>query len=96
MQIVKQVLYHDFSTLNSITHQEQCFCCVTPYYVWSDAVHAVRTQPSLFHVIWHGIILQFCVAKLLEVGSCVFPNHTYDKFMEEPIGQNSDTKRCCF
>lgn len=63
MQILKQVLYHDFSTLNTITCQEQCFCCVTPYYTVSDAVHAIRTQPILLHVIWHVLIFAILCGK---------------------------------
>lgn len=82
MQIIKQVLYHDFSTLNAITHQERYFCCVTVYYAVSDAVHEVRPQPRLFHIIWHVLILQACVVKLLELGSCKFPNPTYDDVIE--------------
>lgn len=80
MQIIKQVLYHDFSTLNAITHQEQYSCWVTRYYVVSDAVHEVRPQPRLFHIMWHGLILQPCMVKRLEPGK--FPNPTFDKFRE--------------
>jgi len=83
MQIIKQVLYHDFSTLHAITHQEQYFCCVTLYYVVSYAAHEGRPQPSLFHIIWHVLVLQSSAVKLLE-------------FMEEPMGQNCDPKCCCF
>lgn len=51
MQIIKEILYHDFSTPNAITHQEQYFCCVTLYDVVGHVVHEVRPQSSLFHVI---------------------------------------------
>lgn len=84
MQIIKEVLYHDFSTLNAVTHQEQHLCGVTLHYVGSDAVHEVRPQPSLFHMIWHVLMWWSCVVQLLELGSCKFPNPTYEEFVEEP------------
>lgn len=91
MQIIKQVLYHDFSTLNVITHQEQYFCCVTLYYVVSDVVHEARPQASLFHIIQPVLILQSCVVKLLVLGSCKIPKPTYDELMEEPMDKTVTT-----
>lgn len=91
MQIIKQVLYHDFSTLNTITHQEQYFCCMTLYYAVSDAVHEARPQASLFHVIWPVLILQSCVVEILEPGSCKIPKPNYDELMEEPMDKTVTT-----